>query len=531
MFCTLHRCHTTEIRDIFTRMRQYHADKPECWLRAIRWEREYNCDRTVEQDVRQLLTQAMRRHPSCTAICVELLEITLSGAGKPSTSSDLSVLPVPPSTSGSSTDAKEVLLQKARIAYKMCANANSTLDFHVAMLEEAMRHSFTESLQRDILERMRDDHKDEPLFWHTIAQRELYGYCTFEDKDDDETNADDEATTTAEAPVVAAPAITSIAELAPNQRIKRETIERAVQVYDAAVERLDTEEMWNYYLDAMLMLNRDPTPRLLTIRRRMLGRACKRADVADRLSERHYLHYVEILYAVQQRHDVIEAVLKRAIAKFSASLAMWQLYMRHYIRIDRLDEVRRVFELSRKKLAQQALPLWELYLQALLCEPEANRPDILALYEESMQQYSAGFAKLKCGFLEWLLRLPAGASSDKTATSNGGGELEMKRVRLMFKRCRRMGTACNEMYAKMDELEAGLAKPNLAEWQSMLSDWTTVHGREHREPWTRLTQFTARFGPEHSRLVVDAARQELAPDSMKMFMTLRDMNRAGLLAD
>lgn len=252
-----------ELRELFTQMRHFHADKPAVWLKAIRWERHVAATAVgvVETNGRTLLLQAIRQHPQCTVLCVELLSMLLSGTDNAT-------------ATGEDADAliaeQELRLQRALTAYQRCGDTNRTLAFQLDMLSEATRHPFAGRLRAAILEQMRERHGAEPLYWHSIAQRELNGESIVP-----------EAIDGGEQTVVALSA--------------RDKLKRCVQVYESAVTELASKEMWAYYLDAMLALDCNRGGSMLALRRRVLGRALKRADVENGMSAVHYVRYVQIL--------------------------------------------------------------------------------------------------------------------------------------------------------------------------------------------------------------------------------------------
>lgn len=157
-FAFYQRCGSdqAETRLVLTRMRQFHGDKPDCWLKAVKWEREHSTDPNKDDDVRELLLQGMQRHPTCIQMCVELINLILTN----------------------SIDV-ELRMQQVITSYLSCSKNIGTLPFYLAMLDEANRHEFAGKLESQILEDMKKLFFMEPLFWHTIAQRELQGLPTY----------------------------------------------------------------------------------------------------------------------------------------------------------------------------------------------------------------------------------------------------------------------------------------------------------------------------------------------------------------
>lgn len=252
-------CDDGEIRSRFARYRQHHANNPAVWLLNIRWERTrvemtdggMFTLRTQDTAVHSLLRKAIAWHPKCMELIVELLNVELCGDG--------------------GSDPPDVRVQMAVATYRSCCGSNDTLKFHVAMLAEASQHEFSGVLQAEILQRMGEvKFLTEPLYWNTMALRELKGLSTY---GEDGTTAVPEAMEMSE----------------------RHRIERCAQVFDTVVDRISSAEMWTYYLDAMQALNGNNQTRLLPLRRRLLLRAFKKADSEGQMTEEHYIQYVEMM--------------------------------------------------------------------------------------------------------------------------------------------------------------------------------------------------------------------------------------------
>lgn len=489
-----------EIRALFTQMLQFHADNAQCWMRAIRWEREHNTERQRDMDVRNLLMQGLRRHPICTAMCVELLNIILTN----------------------DSVAEEVRINQALCTFRLCVKTNTSIECYVAMLEEATLHSFAGHLQSTILRAMRTTHVMEPQFWHVLAQRELNGQLTFPDhtEDNDDVDAGQEvpATAAAAAPGTIQPSATTSEATTLRADSIRSRIERCMQVYEAGVVELNNTAMWSYYLDAMVMLNRDANAKQLPLRRRMLGRAFKRGDAASRLSLEHYLRYVEILYEMNADADVIEQILARAVRQHNAT-PMWLAYMRHHIRASDEVRARHVLEEGRKRLDDVAAqPLWELYINMLLCDPVTNGQEIRELYRQITLKLSPVYSGLKVNYVEFVFR-----------HADGSGLGDIERVRAMMQRLKFECLPCYEMLIKLAELESWQLKPNLAEWRNALQSATHHFGRERTDVWMRLIQFEAKHGnPLVVSKVSEEAKHKLDKKLLDAFIAECDMWQLGM---
>lgn len=147
-----------EIRSVLTRKRQFHGDKADCWLKAIKWEREYSTDPHKYKDVRELLQQARLRHPDCIPLSVELINLILTN-------------PI---------DVELRMKQVMALYGDYCAkNTTNHLEFQLAVLEESSKHDFAGKLESQILDDMKETHWMEPRFRDLIAQRELHGLATY----------------------------------------------------------------------------------------------------------------------------------------------------------------------------------------------------------------------------------------------------------------------------------------------------------------------------------------------------------------
>lgn len=62
--------------------------------------------------------------------------------------------------------------------------------------------------------------------------------------------------------------------------------------------------MWNYYLDTMLLINRDQV-QMPMLKRRLLTIAYRDAIKANQMSAEHYLQYLDIQQVADAKEDVM----------------------------------------------------------------------------------------------------------------------------------------------------------------------------------------------------------------------------------
>lgn len=179
MFSVSTNSEPADIRELLNRMLQFHGDKLKAWLKSIKWHRSMP-DVNEMASIKLLIMQALQRHPKHVRLHVELMNVTLTQLA---TVDELA--PADPSA----VRRPEMIMQQADIVYNNGYASVSTLEYVTAMLTEVESHINTTvaaasaaglgRLQRRILDTMKDKHCHEPLFWHTIAMRELCGLVTY----------------------------------------------------------------------------------------------------------------------------------------------------------------------------------------------------------------------------------------------------------------------------------------------------------------------------------------------------------------
>jgi len=117
---------------------------------------------------------------------------------------------------------------------------------------------------------MIQEYAHEALTWDTMARRELQGLVQ--------------------------PSLTDTPMELENseQTSLRDRITSCNKVYQTAVKKIKTEEMWSLYIECLLEINRDQEL-LPNFKRKLLKTALVQAHQAKKLKEKHYLHWVCVL--------------------------------------------------------------------------------------------------------------------------------------------------------------------------------------------------------------------------------------------
>lgn len=106
--------------------------------------------------------------------------------------------------------------------------------------------------------------------WDTMARRELEGLVQ---------------------PSVTGETVTKVNS--PEESSLRDRITSCNQVYQTAVKKIKTEEMWSLYIECLMEINHD-TGSLPNLKKKLLKSTLAQAHEAKKLKEKYYLHWVYI---------------------------------------------------------------------------------------------------------------------------------------------------------------------------------------------------------------------------------------------
>lgn len=114
---------------------------------------------------------------------------------------------------------------------------------------------------------MIQEYTHEPLMWDTMARRELEGLIQ--------------------------PSVNNTAvEVNSSEQISlRDRITSCNKVYQTAIKKIKTEEMWSLYIECLIEINQK-TGSLPNFKRKLLKTALSQAHQAKRLKEKYYLYWV-----------------------------------------------------------------------------------------------------------------------------------------------------------------------------------------------------------------------------------------------
>lgn len=114
---------------------------------------------------------------------------------------------------------------------------------------------------------MIQEYAHEPLMWDTMARRELEG-------------------------LVQPPLDDTAMEIDNSKQITlRDCITSCNKVYQTALKKIKTEEMWSLYIECLIEINQKAGP-LPNFKKKLLKTAFTQAHQAKKLKEKYYLHWV-----------------------------------------------------------------------------------------------------------------------------------------------------------------------------------------------------------------------------------------------
>lgn len=203
------------------------------WIRTILWEYNENFN---DGRVKSLLLRAQQRHPESQKLYLTFFRIELENKRK---------------------SVELEALQHADVVYASSKKKFTNIEFYIEMLNIVDKFSYAHSIQRHILDDMRNMFPRNEILWNTLAQRELKGLsnidcnidftglikveCEFENMNDSdsETKGGESTDNRSEDAKMVDLDLKKmkIEELAtPQQNTLKKRIEICVQIYESAVE-------------------------------------------------------------------------------------------------------------------------------------------------------------------------------------------------------------------------------------------------------------------------------------------------------
>lgn len=354
------------------RMLQVHQDKPKCWHIAARWELEENKN---IQTARQFLLRGLHIHPTSQLLFIDAFKLELD---------DVSLNVQKHENSGDSVtptiteDDMTIGLKRAYIVYQQASKRIKDIKFVIELLNTAKEHSNTEKLQHKIVSDMIQEYAHEPLMWDTMARRELEG-------------------------LVQPPLDDTAMEIDNSKQITlRDCITSCNKVYQTALKKIKTEEMWSLYIECLIEINQKAGP-LPNFKKKLLKTAFTQAHQAKKLKEKYYLHWINILN-VEKKDETTEKKLKdilcMATEAVPSSVSLWHARLRYLLVSGQDDEAETIFSKITQILGEKSLPLWKMRILHAQAKSSEKTEEI---FQAAVHGHPNIAREIKPTYIEWLV--------------------------------------------------------------------------------------------------------------------------------
>ncbi|KZC08369.1 PREDICTED: U3 small nucleolar RNA-associated protein 6 homolog [Dufourea novaeangliae] len=360
----------SSVSHMLGRMLQVHQDKPKCWHIAARWELEENKNK---QTARQFLLRGLHIHPTSQLLFTDAYRLELDEASSNNEKNETSSDPVVPAE-----DNMTIGLKRAYIIYQQASKCIKDIIFIVELLNIAKEHNNTEKLQNKIVSDMIQEYAHEPLMWDTMARRELEGLVQPSLSD------------------------TSMEIDSSEQTSLRDRITSCNKVYQTALKKIKTEEMWTFYIECLIEINQKAGS-LPNFKRKLLKTAFAQAHQAKKLKEKYYLHWVNMLNVEQKNETTdkkIREILCMATEAIPSSVSLWHARLRYLLISGQEEEAETVFSKVTQVLGEKSLPLWKMKILHVQAKSPEKTEEI---FQAALQGHPNIAQEIKPTYIEWLV--------------------------------------------------------------------------------------------------------------------------------
>ncbi|TDG43632.1 hypothetical protein AWZ03_009932 [Drosophila navojoa] len=372
-----------EVAGIYEKMLSYHGGDPQVWINAAVWLYEYN--RANMPRVQDILLRGLQRHPASESLNNCFFNIQLKEAALADNKRSL----------GDNTISEQDIQMERVVAIYRNSLANITnLDYFLKLLESCEDHAeLTAKLQFDIIEDIQTKFSREPTLWDALAKRELRGFhlgdlMNMTDNDDDGEPSEKKSRTDTQVKVF-------------QTRSKKRCIQLCTEVYKTAVQQLQTQEMWNLYLDAMLALSKNHKTERAFVQK-CLASALQDGHRSKLMHSRHYATLSMILGSDENGGEICVRILTEAL-QHDDSLRMHELLLAAHIRNDDEPSVHKLFNQVRRTMGAAGLSLWQMVIAYYRARSDSQaKRQLNDIYTQACKETWPEFAELRCSYLRYL---------------------------------------------------------------------------------------------------------------------------------
>ncbi|RLU26381.1 hypothetical protein DMN91_000175 [Ooceraea biroi] len=375
-FCK-HVHSNSNVSHMLSRMLQVHRNKPKCWHIAACWELEENNNK---QNARQFLIRGLHIHPDSQLLYIDAFRLELDDRLPVNSNNTENAENREDNSASMAVDDNELplSLKRAYVIYQQAFECVKDIKFIMELLNVTKEYDDTEKLQKKIICDMIREYAHEALMWDTMARRELQGLVQ--------------------------PGLTDTSMEMENsgQTSLRDRITSCNKVYQTAVKKVKTEEMWALYIDCLLEINCDMGS-LPNFKRKLLKTALAQAHQAKKLGEKHYLHWIGKLIADKDRDESaqkkLDEVLCGATDTIPDSVKLWHARINHLLESGKEEAADSVLSKVTNTLGEKSLPLWRMRIlhAQIKSSDEAEK-----VFDSALKKHQIVKA-IKPTWLEWLV--------------------------------------------------------------------------------------------------------------------------------
>ncbi|EDV33797.1 uncharacterized protein Dana_GF19113 [Drosophila ananassae] len=479
-----------EVAGIYEKMLLYHGDEPDFWVEAAEWVYEHN--RLNVSRVKDILLRGLQRHPSSETINKCFFNIMLKEAASASSERNLAE---------NTLSEQDVKLEHVEAVYRNSMANITKLDYFRSLLEICEEyHELTGKVQRKIIDDMQEKFPREPGLWDLLAQRELRGFHLGDlSEEEQDSNSADEPLSKRSRSV--------------NVRSMKRRIELCVAVYKSAVEELQTAEMWDKYLDAMVAMSTDGN----------VERVLKQQCLADALQAGHHSRMMKVKYYAILRKMLCSAPsgLEAAVTiitealKNDSSVEMHELLLVTHIQNDSESLVYELFQKIKSNMGAEALPLWKstiLYYKTRKDSLSERRLD--EIYDLACKSAWPEFGELRFDYLRYLWQ-----------------ERSVDEARKEYAKLAIQPPMSLEMHRQMAQLEASVAvreNASIKYWRMCYEFMACYFGKTEPRIWVEYLTFERDHGEtKNIALLTHRALTTLEPQYVAAFESERALAYVG----
>ncbi|XP_058799936.1 U3 small nucleolar RNA-associated protein 6 homolog isoform X2 [Phymastichus coffea] len=468
---------------MISRMLLVHSDKPKCWHIAARWELEENKN---FENARDFLLKGLHVHNNSQLLYTTIFKLELDYVQSKTKNAESKT----ENTNAESNNDLDMqsILRKAYLIYEQAFQKVKDVKFIVELLNILQEYKNTEKLQHKIVNDIIVEYPHEPLMWDTMAQRELKGLIQ------PTCNNENSMVVDGSEPVSV-----------------RDKISNCYEVYQIAVKKIKTEEMWSLFIDCMLEINQD-VDTLPNFKRKLLRNALLQAHQAKKLKEKYYLAWIDMLNVNEINQDTKKnnklcEVLCWANEAFPESESLWQAKLQYLLHSDQEELGEETFKKAIEILGENSISLWKLKLLHI----QTKNPKLLEkFYQEALDNKSAISNYFKPLYIEWIALTK-----------------DIEVARKVYDKLCLTPPLCLELHRKMAVLEILQPEITLYNARKPHEMATSLFGRDNTDVWIKYIIFEMKHG-EATKVsnIYDRAKKMLKPKLTDDFINEYSMIKA-----